>query len=102
MSRQMRSRSSLIQLDFWPELLNKGMVQYARLAGSGSKLHPTVGCSEPLPLRACPQRSEDSREVVVVTSCNHQPVDGVQIGAGNPPLSKTGRNGDAAGMGVKQ
>ncbi|QDQ87509.1 hypothetical protein FMZ60_07860 [Alcaligenaceae bacterium SJ-26] len=91
-----------VQLDFWPELLNKGMVHYALLAGSTSKLHPTLGWSEPLPLRACPQRSEDSREVAVVTSCNQPPVGGVQIGAGNPPLSKTGRNGEAVGMGVKQ
>lgn len=102
MSCQIRSRSSLIQLDFWPELLNKGMVLYAQLAGSTSKLHPIVGWSEPLPLRACPQRSEDSREAVVVTPCNHPPVGGVQTGSGNAPLSKTGRNGIDVDIEVKR
>jgi len=75
-----------IQLDFWPELLNKGMVQYARLAGSGSPLHTAAARSEPLSARACPQLREDSR--------------GATAGSGTPP-SKTGRNGEAAGMGVK-
>ncbi len=75
-----------IQLDFWPELLNKGMVQYARLAGTGSALHATAGHSEPLLPRACPQPREDSRGA---TACS-----------ATPP-SKTGRNSKAAGIGVK-
>lgn len=87
MSRQMLSRYSLIQFDFWSELLNKGMVHYSRLAGSGSTLHTAAAHSEPLSARACPQLCEDSR--------------GPTAGSGTPP-SKTGRNGEAAGMGVKQ
>ncbi|ATH99158.1 hypothetical protein [Alcaligenes faecalis] len=75
------------QLDFWPELLNKGMVHYARLTGSGSTLHMAAARSEPLSPRACPQLREDSR--------------GATAGSGTPP-SKTGRNGEAAGMEVKQ
>lgn len=34
------------QLDFWPELLNKGMVHYARLTGSGSTLHMAAARSD--------------------------------------------------------
>lgn len=87
MSRQMRLGNSLIQLEFWPELRNKGMVHYARLVCIGSTLHMAAAHSKPLSARACPQLCEDSR--------------GPTAGSGTPP-SKTGRNGEAAGMGVKQ
>ncbi|USP49141.1 hypothetical protein [Alcaligenes faecalis] len=76
-----------VQLDFWPELLSKGMVQYARLAGNGTTLHTAAVRSEVLSARGCPQLREDSR--------------GATAGSGTPP-SKTGRNGKVAGMGVKQ
>lgn len=76
-----------IQLDFWPELLNKGMVQYARLAGSGSTLHTAAARSEPLSARACPQLREDSR--------------GATAGSGTPP-SKTRRQEHPQAWGVRR
>lgn len=87
MSGQMRSRCSLIQLDFWPELLNKGMVHYSRLAGNGSTLHTAVPRYEPLSARACPQLREDSR--------------GLTAGNGDS-LSKTRRQEHPQAWGVRR
>lgn len=69
------------------EHLRKLATLRIQLAGSGSTLHTAAARSEPLSARACPQLREDSR--------------GATAGSGTPP-SKTGRNGKAAGMGVKQ
>lgn len=87
MSRQMLSRCSLIQLDFYSELLNQGMVHYSRLAGSGSTLLTAIARSEPLSARACPQLREDSR--------------GLTAGNGDS-LSKTRRQEKPQALGVRR